>query len=281
MVEVPDSVARFLSGKRFAVAGVSRNAGQPANAIFQRLVDSGYEVVPVNPRSGEVEGVKCYASVLDVPGDLDGAIAQLDEAMGEATTGDEARDALEHSELYRIKGGLRVLQGRDAEAIASFERSLELDPDRLDAHLKLGNALARNRRFADALEHYDRVLDELPDNSDVLMKKATLLINLNRSGDAIAAFEEAVASDAENATLRLRFAEALEFLGQGGRAAEERRIARDLAAGGEERAELLLTEARGLTREGRFEDAIARLEQILDDTAASRSEPEGEDEPDR
>jgi len=74
MAKMPESVRGFLEGRRFAVAGVSRSRNQPANAVFRRLVASGYEVLPVNPRASELEGVRCYESLLDVPGPLDGVV---------------------------------------------------------------------------------------------------------------------------------------------------------------------------------------------------------------
>ena len=51
MARVPESVAQFLRGKRFAVAGVSRASGQAANAVYRRLKDCGYEVFPINPNA--------------------------------------------------------------------------------------------------------------------------------------------------------------------------------------------------------------------------------------
>ena len=63
-----------------------------------------------------------------------------------------------------------LLQGRDAEAITAFERALELDPERLDARLKLANALARQGRLAAALPHFDAFLAELPDDAEALRK---------------------------------------------------------------------------------------------------------------
>lgn len=72
MPSTPASVAAFLAGKRFAVAGVSRDSRQPANAIYRKLRDAGYEVVPVNPAAGEVEGARCYPDLRSVPGPVDG-----------------------------------------------------------------------------------------------------------------------------------------------------------------------------------------------------------------
>ena len=74
MVKTPESVATFLRGSRFAVAGVSRQPGQAANAVFRKLRVAGYEVFPINPKTSEVEGVKCYSDVGSVPGKIDGVV---------------------------------------------------------------------------------------------------------------------------------------------------------------------------------------------------------------
>src|SRR5689334_10101230 len=74
MAMMPSSVAEFLSGKRFAVAGVSRDPRQAANAIYRKLCKSGYEVLPVNPNAVQVEGVRCYPNVASVPGSIDGVV---------------------------------------------------------------------------------------------------------------------------------------------------------------------------------------------------------------
>jgi predicted CoA-binding protein len=71
MANVPRTVAEFLSGKRIAVAGVSRSSSQAANAIFRKLRDSGYEAIPINPKASEVEGERCYPDLGSVPGSVD------------------------------------------------------------------------------------------------------------------------------------------------------------------------------------------------------------------
>ena len=71
---LPKPVAEFLRGKRFAVAGVSRNPRQAANAIYHRLVAGGYDAIPVNPGAATVEGVRCYPDLGSIPGPVDGVI---------------------------------------------------------------------------------------------------------------------------------------------------------------------------------------------------------------
>jgi len=65
------AVDDFLAQTHIAVAGVSREGSLPANAIFRRLRDAGYDVVPVNPQAVRVEGVRCYPSLPAVPGPLE------------------------------------------------------------------------------------------------------------------------------------------------------------------------------------------------------------------
>jgi uncharacterized protein len=74
MPKMPDEVARFLSGKRYAVAGVSRQRGQAANAVYCKLRDAGYEVFAVNPNATEVEGSPCYPNLGAIPGSIDGVV---------------------------------------------------------------------------------------------------------------------------------------------------------------------------------------------------------------
>jgi predicted CoA-binding protein len=71
---VPASVAEFLRGKRIAVAGVSRRAGQAANAVYRKLRDAGYEAIPVNPKAAVVEGVRCYPDLASIPGAIHGVV---------------------------------------------------------------------------------------------------------------------------------------------------------------------------------------------------------------
>jgi len=89
MARRPEAVEAFLSGKRFAVAGVSRDGKQAANAIYRKLLASGYDVVPVNPNATQLEGATCYPDVRSIPGHLDGVVI--------ATHPDVAPDVVRHA----------------------------------------------------------------------------------------------------------------------------------------------------------------------------------------
>ena len=62
----------FMSQKRIAVVGVSREGGT-ANSIYRKLRDEGYTVFAVNPNTDRAEGDACYPSGRELPGPVDGA----------------------------------------------------------------------------------------------------------------------------------------------------------------------------------------------------------------
>jgi predicted CoA-binding protein len=68
----PGSVARFLAGKRIAVAGASRDNAHVGNVVLRKLRDSGYVVVPINPNASELEGMRCYPDLASIDGNIDG-----------------------------------------------------------------------------------------------------------------------------------------------------------------------------------------------------------------
>ena len=74
MLKVPELVDEFLQGKRIAVAGVSRDSRQAANAVYRKLRDCGYEAFPINPKASEVEGARCYPDLSSIPGGIDGVV---------------------------------------------------------------------------------------------------------------------------------------------------------------------------------------------------------------
>ena len=65
MVPTKTAALEFLSQRRIAVAGVSRETGgqHGGNIVYTRLRERGYEVFAVNPNAEEVEGDPAYSSV--------------------------------------------------------------------------------------------------------------------------------------------------------------------------------------------------------------------------
>jgi len=67
--------------KTVAVVGASSSRTKFGNKALRAFLDAGYNVVAINPNEGEVEGLKTYASVLDVPGPIDMATVYVQPAV--------------------------------------------------------------------------------------------------------------------------------------------------------------------------------------------------------
>ncbi len=57
--------------RKIAVIGASANREKYGNIILRYLLSKGYEVYPVNPKYEEIEGVKCYKNVEELPKDVE------------------------------------------------------------------------------------------------------------------------------------------------------------------------------------------------------------------
>jgi predicted CoA-binding protein len=60
------AIDSFLSCRRLAVVGVSRDPKDFSRAVFRAFVERGYDAVPVNPAGGEAEGRVSVVRVGDV-----------------------------------------------------------------------------------------------------------------------------------------------------------------------------------------------------------------------
>jgi predicted CoA-binding protein len=72
-VSVEDAEA-FLAGERIAVVGASDERGNMGGAILRELWLHGHHVVPVHPTARLVGGHRCYPTIGEVPGPVDGAV---------------------------------------------------------------------------------------------------------------------------------------------------------------------------------------------------------------
>lgn len=57
----------FISGKRIAVVGVSRDKKKFGYIVFNELLSRGYNVIPINPQIDEVNGITAYKNLSDCP----------------------------------------------------------------------------------------------------------------------------------------------------------------------------------------------------------------------
>lgn len=64
-------IEKFLKDKKIALVGASANPNKLSHNMVKELMDKGYEVYPVNPKGGELHGIKVYESIADLPSNVD------------------------------------------------------------------------------------------------------------------------------------------------------------------------------------------------------------------
>lgn len=70
------AIERFLNPKSVAIVGVSRDFSSISGKPLKNLICHQFkgEIYPVNPKYEEIEGITCYSSILDIPGEVDVAL---------------------------------------------------------------------------------------------------------------------------------------------------------------------------------------------------------------
>ncbi len=105
--------------KVVAIIGASSNPRKFGNRAVRAFRRQGYTVVPINPNEPEVEGLKTYASVLDVPDPIDMATFYVPPQIGEKVMPEVARKRIPEVWLN---------PGADSDELIALARSLNVEP---------------------------------------------------------------------------------------------------------------------------------------------------------
>src|SRR5262249_15976924 len=105
--------------KVVAVIGASSNRQKFGNRAVRAFRRQGYTVIPINPHEREVEGLKAYRSVLDVPGPIDMATIYVPPEIGEGVIEEVAQKRIPEVWLN---------PGAESDALIARAKSLDLTP---------------------------------------------------------------------------------------------------------------------------------------------------------
>ena len=105
--------------KTVAVIGASNNRRKFGNIAVRAFRQAGYTVIPVNPNATMVEGLRAYASVLDVPDSIDMATVYVPPAIGVRVIGEIAAKGIKEVWLN---------PGAESDALLEKARALGIRP---------------------------------------------------------------------------------------------------------------------------------------------------------
>lgn len=105
--------------KVVAVIGASNDRQKFGNRAVRAYAQQGYTVVPINPHETEVEGLKTYASILDVPGTVDLASFYVPPEIGEQVIAEVAQKGV---------GEVWLNPGAESDELVARAKALSLQP---------------------------------------------------------------------------------------------------------------------------------------------------------
>jgi hypothetical protein len=105
--------------KIVAVIGASSDRRKFGNRAVRAFRQQGYTVIPINPHAALVEGLKAYASVLDVPGPIDMASVYLPPDAGVLVMDEIAKKQIPEVWLN---------PGADGDEVIARARALDMKP---------------------------------------------------------------------------------------------------------------------------------------------------------
>ena len=91
-----ENIEQFLAPKKFAIAGVSGNTKKFGYVIFNELRQKGFDICPINPKMSEIDGVKCYSSVSEIPNEYDKLFIVTPKSETDAIVSEAAKKGIKH-----------------------------------------------------------------------------------------------------------------------------------------------------------------------------------------
>jgi predicted CoA-binding protein len=105
--------------KVVAVIGASNHREKFGNRAVRAFREQGYTVIPINPHEREIEGLRAYASVLEVPGPIDMASFYVPPEIGALVIEDVAKKGI--TEVW-------LNPGSENDALVARARTLSIQP---------------------------------------------------------------------------------------------------------------------------------------------------------
>ena len=105
--------------KVVAVIGASGDRRKFGNRALRAFRQQGYTVVPINPHETEIEGLRAYRSVLDVPGPIDMATFYVPPNVGQQVIEEIAR-----KQIFEVW----LNPGAESDELIARARALHIEP---------------------------------------------------------------------------------------------------------------------------------------------------------
>lgn len=169
----------------------------------------------------------------------------------------------ENNFAWRLKGLIYLEQRRVNEAIESFKKALEINPEDDQARIFLGRAYAMSEAtYPEAVNAFREVLKSQPDNVEVRAELARIYSYANNHAMAVEQYEEMLRRNPDNNEIRAELIRAHLEAENYDAALEHCNAMLELEPDDVDNRLLM---AETLMKAGRYDDAIDFYDEILDD----------------
>jgi tetratricopeptide (TPR) repeat protein len=252
------------SARRILARIYGRQIGDPEQgkvnqAMLKSAIEQYQKIIEQDPKDSE--SLSMLAKLYRVSHDDAGAEKIYRQVLAIDANDDEALNGL--AMVYADKGDL-------PNAITLLKQAVERNPD-VNTVVMLAQFYEQVKDFSNAADTFKVALGLTNDNAKVRTYMAVDLYAAGRNDEALAAFQELAADDPKNAPLQLQIAEILEkkhdFAGAGAALAKAQAI--------KDTTEVRFAQEELLRQEGKFPQAIAAMQALLNDTKKDQySDPE-------
>jgi Flp pilus assembly protein TadD len=182
----------------------------------------------------------------------------------------------DYAEAHNNLGNALFQEGNVDEAIAHFQKALQINPDDAGIHNNLGKALRQKGRMDEAIVQYQKALQINSDYEEAHYNLGNAFRQKGRMDEAIAQYQKALQIKPDNAEALNNLARLLATcpaasLRNGQKAVELAQQAERL--GGGESPQILDTLAAAYAEAGRFGEAVETAKRALDLSVAQNNKP--------
>jgi 3-hydroxypropionyl-CoA synthetase (ADP-forming) len=174
---------KFFTPSSVALVGASATPGKVGNSVLDSLAKHDYKgtVYPINPKSEEILGVKCYPSIEAIPGNVDLVVVCVDLSVTPPVLESCAKKGIHN--VVIVSGGGKELGGERAAYEAQVKELSEKHKIRIIGPNCIGMFNAANRLDC-AFQGQERMVRAKLGNVALLSQSGTMGISFLESADS-------------------------------------------------------------------------------------------------
>jgi uncharacterized protein len=111
----------FIASQPIAMVGVSRNPKKFGFAAFKELLDKGMNIIPVNPHTAEINGIKVYPDIKSLPSEVKALLVMTKKSNTAGVIRDAKKKGLKYiwiQQMSESQEALKELEGTEINYIS-------------------------------------------------------------------------------------------------------------------------------------------------------------------